>query len=128
RRLRGLRPWFVFTWLFVAPWSLHYTTQVITPSYAVLGSILFFVGFLDSLPAFSPSVLPRLLANALMGFGLLWTAQLHMSWVLLVPFAGLSLLLQWRGGHGPRPPRGFPVGARPLLALPPPTHLRLRVT
>jgi hypothetical protein len=128
RRLPGLSPWFVFTWLFVAPWSLHYTTQVINPSYAVLGSILFFVGFLDSLPAFSPSVLPRPVANALMGFGLLWTAQLHMSWVLLVPFAGLSLLLQWREGHRTRPLGGFLVGALPLLALLAPTYLRYGFT
>jgi hypothetical protein len=94
RRLPKLSPWFVFTWLFIAPWTTHYSTQVINPSYAVVGAILFTVGFMESVPALSMGLLSAPLANVLMGFGLAWTMQLHMSWTMFAPLWAFSLFSQ----------------------------------
>lgn len=124
RRLPGLSPEGVLLWLFVAPWTTHYTTQVLNPSYAALGAILFFVGFLETLPAAGPCVLPRPLANASMGFGFFWVFQLHMSWVLLGPFVAYSLWAQGREGVLGRALRDQALGALPMLALVAPTYLR----
>src|SRR5262249_548768 len=87
-----------------------------------------FVGFLDSLPALAPPILPRALANGLMGFGLLWAYQLHMSWVLLVPFTGAALVLQWREGFRAGPILGLLLGAAPMVALIAPTYFRYGFT
>src|SRR5262249_26509158 len=93
-----LPPWLVFGWTLTVPWTLHYSTHVVNPSYVLPGSIVFFLGFLETFPATSGGVLRLPLAAALMGFGLCWVMQFHLSWVLLVPFAGLALLARARQG------------------------------
>lgn len=128
KKLPNLSPWFVFTGVYLAPWSLHYSTMIINPSYAILGSILFFVGFFETLPAFNPKVLPPVLSNAMMGFGFLWVYQLHMSWVLLGPFLALSISLQWRQTPKATPLLSMGLGALPMLALLVPTYLRYGFT
>jgi len=128
RRVPSLPPLFVYGWLFLAPWTTHYTTQVLNPSYAAIGAILFYVGFLETLPPFQPAVLPRSVANALMGFGLLWVYQLHMSWVLLGPCLALSLFFQTREGRLPRALSAAALGALPMVGLLVPTFLRHGLT
>jgi hypothetical protein len=123
RRLPSFSPYFIFTWLFIAPWSLHYTTQVLNPSYAAIGAILFFIGFLESLQFLGPHRVPVPLSNLLMGFGLFWVFQLHMSWVLLGPFMAVSLFIQWRKGRLIQPVLFAFLGALPMLALLIPTYI-----
>jgi hypothetical protein len=47
---------------------------------------MFFVGFFESAPTFRRALVRWPLAWALMGAGLLFVAQMHLSWVLLPPF------------------------------------------
>jgi hypothetical protein len=88
RRLPRTPRWFVWGWLMTAPWTLNFSTHVVNPSYVLPGAILFFVGFLETLPATRKRLVPLWCANLSMGFALLWVMQLHLSWVVLpVPLA-----------------------------------------
>ena len=56
---------------------------------------MFFVGFLEASPTFRLGVIAPALAWSMMGAGLLFLVQIHMSWVLLpayVAFAAVDLL------------------------------------
>lgn len=96
RRLSHVPRWLVWSSLFVLPWTLNFSTHVVNPSYVLAGAILFFAGFCEAVPAISRSVLHPRVAWALMGFGLFWILQLHMSWVLLPPFVLAALGLAIR--------------------------------
>lgn len=96
RKLPDLPAWFIFGSLVVLPWNLHESTSIINPSWCLLGSVLFFIGFLETVPGFKMGWIKPRLANALMGFGVFWVMQFHMSWMYLAAFLGLSILLQWR--------------------------------
>ncbi len=124
KRLPVLSPWFVFTWIYIAPWTLHYSTQIINPSYLVFGCVLFFLGFLETVPSFSSRIFPVWFSNFLMGFGLFWAMQLHMSWVLLAPFVLASLVMQIKAGTFKTACGMMALGALPMLALLAPTYLR----
>jgi hypothetical protein len=128
RRLPNLSPYFVFSWLFIAPWTTHYTTQVLNPSYAAIGAILFFVGFLETFRDTPSPILRSGLADALMGFGFFWVFQLHMSWVLLGPFIVVTSFLRWRQNALMRSCGAFLLGALPMLALLLPTYLQYGFT
>ena len=123
KRLPGFSPWFIFTWIYIAPWNTHYSTQVINPSYAFGGTILFFVGFLESLPALTLNLIRLPWANAMMGFGIFWVMQLHMSWVAMVPFLLLSLYFQAKTGGFSKAVLFNFLGALPMLGLLAPTYL-----
>lgn len=124
KRLPRFSPWFIFTWTYIAPWNTQYSTQVINPSYAFLGSVLFFLGFLETVPSLKLKLIQPKWANAMMGFGLFWVMQLHMSWVAFIPFLLLSLYFQFKSGKiGSALLYGF-LGALPLLTLLIPTFLR----
>lgn len=101
RRLPELPVWFVGGWLFTLPWTLNFSTHVVNPSYVLPASIVFFVGFFEALPALRGGLLALPLAHAMMGFALLWTMQIHMSWVALLPFLFLALLVRAREGAQP---------------------------
>jgi len=116
KRLPKLSPWFIFTWVLLAPWTTHYSTQIINPSYAFLGACLFFVGFLEATPLFSLGLWSPRWANAVMGFGLAWVMQLHMSWLALVPFLIFSLYTQAKEKNLTAILYAF-LGSLPLLTL-----------
>ncbi len=98
RRLPELPGWFVWGSLLTLPWTLNFSTNVVNPSYVLAGSIVFFVGAFEALPSLRREVLPLPAAHFMMGFGLLWVAQLHLSGVLLVPFLLLALWARVREG------------------------------
>jgi hypothetical protein len=98
RRVPKVPAWFVFAFLLSLPWTLNFSTHVVNPSYVLVGSIAFFVGFLESVPGLRRDMLPRGVSFALMGFGWLWVAQLHLSWVLLPPYILFALALELRRG------------------------------
>ncbi len=123
RRTPGIPPWFIYTWVFIAPWTTHFSTQVMNQSYSIVGAVLFFIGFMESLPALSCNVLSLALSNVLMGFGFFWVAQLHMSFVMFIPFAAYSLYIQWKTGTIRSALIFGSLGASPLLALLAPTYI-----
>lgn len=122
RRLPGFSPGFLFTWVYLAPWLTHYSTQVINPSFAFLGSVLFFLGFFETIPALSIGFLRPAWANAWMGFGLGWVMQLHMSWVAMVPFLLVSFYFQIRVAKNLSCVLFAFLGSLPMLALVLPTY------
>jgi hypothetical protein len=100
KRLPELPGWFVWTWLMTAPWTLNLSTHIYNPSYVLPGAILFFVATLETYPSLSRDLIPRRWCNFMMGLALCWIMQFHLSWVVLVPYVGLSFYFQWRDWRG----------------------------
>ncbi len=96
KRLPQFPKWILYTWLLTAPWVMAWSTNIDNDSYVIFGSCLFFIGFLETIPALSLQWLPATAANFLMGFGLFWNAQFHMSYVILFPFVLVSVYFQWK--------------------------------
>lgn len=100
RRCPTVPRWFLWIWIFSAPWTLGFSTEINNPSYLLTGAVLFFVGIFELVPALRIGVLPPRLAGAMAGFGLLWVYQLHLSFVLLVVILGAAVLLVIRHNRG----------------------------
>jgi hypothetical protein len=126
RRLPGLPRWFVWAWLLTSPWTLELSTTVYNPSYLLAGGIIFFVGALELYPFTRAGLVSARLACAMTGFALFWVMQLHMSWVVLVPYALAALAFQFRGGlrRGFGALAWFAAGAAPTASLLLPTYLK----
>ena len=123
KRLPGFSPWFLFFWLLVAPWDLHFSTTMMNQSLAIDGGILFYIGMMESAPSLTIGWISPVLGNLMMGFGFFWVMQLHLSWVMLIPLALYSMADQIRKGQW-RSALLFPaLGALPMLALLAPTFI-----
>jgi hypothetical protein len=96
RREPDLPRWFLWPWVFFAPWTLDYSTHIINTSYVIDGGVLFFVGACEATPRLRAGAIPQPLAFAMMGFGLIWVAQLHLSATLLIVMAGIVFVLAAR--------------------------------
>ena len=91
------------------PWTLQFSTNIINPSYVLPAALVFFIGFFESMPAFSlGSVRPA--AHASWVPRSTWLMQIHMSWPLLAPVCGAGVA---RAGVGD--------GAAPLAVTPRPS-------
>ena len=97
-RLPSLPKWLVWTWLLTLPWTLEFGGHIINPSYLLAASLPFFIGFFEALPVFRIGVIPESLAFGLMGAGIAWVLQIHMSWPLLLPYAGVAWFAASRRG------------------------------
>lgn len=98
KRLPGLPRWFVWTWLLTCPWTLNLSTNIYNPSYLLAGGILFFVGALEIYPFTTRKIIDIRLANLMLGFSLFWSMQLHLSWVILVPYLIIAFYYQGKEG------------------------------
>jgi hypothetical protein len=92
RRLPGVPRWLIWMSLFTLPWTLNFSTHIVNPSYVLAGAVVFFVGFFEAMPQLSRRLFSLPLAWSMMGAGLLFVMQLHMSWVLLVPYVLTALI------------------------------------
>jgi hypothetical protein len=134
RRLPEFPFYFVFAWIALLPWNLNESTWVLNPSYLLLGSVLFFIGFMEAIPGLTINFLTAPWAFALMGFGLFWNMQFHFSWILMPPFVLLAFALRLppfeKGGWGGirRCLGGFAVGALPPATFLIPTLLKYGFT
>jgi len=79
RRLPSLPKWLVWGWFMTVPWTLQFSTHVINPSYVLAGAVVFFIGFLEAVPTLSIGLVRPAAAFFMMGTGLMWVMQLHMS-------------------------------------------------
>jgi hypothetical protein len=113
-RLPQLPRWFIYPWVLLAPWCVHYTTNIMELSYSIPAACLFFVALFESLPGYRLGNIPYPLANALMGLSVSAWVQLHRTWVMLIPLLALSFLLQWRAAKDLRAPGFFLLGFLPL--------------
>jgi hypothetical protein len=93
RRCPAVPRWFLWLWMFFAPWTLGFSTEINNPSYVLTGAVLFFVGAFELAPPLRIGALSHRVAAVMAGFGVLWVYQLHLSFVLLVPVLGAALLL-----------------------------------
>jgi hypothetical protein len=98
KRLPELPRWLVWSWLLTAPWVLDLSTSIYNPSYLLPGSILFFVGALEIYPFTTTQTIAAWLASLMMGFALFWVMQLHLSWIVLIPYLLLAFYCQARKG------------------------------
>jgi hypothetical protein len=87
--------WFVWVVVMTTPWAMYYSTRVVNPSYALVFSVPFFVVLLDRVVYPDPRI-KRGLAWFIMGLCTTAIMQLHMSWVLLLPLAGLAFLYDFK--------------------------------
>ena len=94
-----------------APWTINYGTRVVNPSYVLIFSVPFFVAFFETYLG-GNRLLGRRTSLFLMGLATTCVMQLHLSWVLLVPFALLALGSAAREarGHMPRVLASYGLG------------------
>jgi len=96
-RLPSLPRWLVWAWVMTLPWTVDFSTHVINTSYILAPALVFFLGFFEAVPIFRIGRIPPPLAFFLMGAGLTWVMQIHMSWPLLLPYVGFAWLASARG-------------------------------
>jgi len=84
--------WLVWGWLLTIPWTIQFSGHLINTSYILPASLVFFIGFFESVPLLSLGRLRAPIAHALMGAALGWLVQIHMSWPLLLPFVAIAWL------------------------------------
>ncbi len=124
KRLPQLSLNYLFLWIAITPWSLFEGAHVVNPAFIFLPSVLFFLGFMESLPAFSQNWLSPFWSNAFMGFSLLWIMQFHFSYVYFIPLAAFSLFVQIKNSKNLVSLFYFAVGCLPMLALVIPTFIK----
>jgi hypothetical protein len=98
KRIPGLPLWFTWLWVLTCPWVLNYSTHIVNPSYVLPAAIVFFIAFFESIPKLSTGFIKQQYSFLLMGICLLWIFQLHMSWVLLIPFIIYSISVNFNKG------------------------------
>jgi hypothetical protein len=96
RRFPKLPKWLVWSWVLTLPWTLNVSTTTFNPSYVLPAGIVFFVAVLELYPFTTMGLIPATICNVMMAGAVTWTMQLHLSWVLLVPYAALALYFQLR--------------------------------
>jgi hypothetical protein len=125
RRFSDVPRWLIWAALMTLPWTLNFSTHVVNPSYVLPGSICFFLGFLEGAPAFRRGHIPFAAAWMLMGAGLFFVMQIHMSWILLPPYVLVAAIGVMRARNGVLPAiAGFAGGAMLTGSLLVPTLLR----
>jgi hypothetical protein len=123
RRVPTLPRWVIYGLALTLPWTLFYSTHVVNPSYVLLGAVVFWVGAVEATVFPDAPLLPKRLADYLQGFGLVWVLQLHLSWTLLLPFAGFAWIARARRGEGLRALAAFALGTATTGSLLVPTLL-----
>lgn len=92
KRIEMIPSWLVWTIVMTTPWAMHYSTRVVNPSYALVFAIPFFIGLLELLPLYKKALFPSQIAFFILGCCTTCIMQLHLSWVLLIPLAGVTFL------------------------------------
>lgn len=107
------------------PWELYLTTDINNASFILFGSVLFFIGFFESIKELSLGIIHLNLCYAMMGFSLFWVMQFHLSWFFFIPFLFttflISIIRDWKKAFW-----GvlfFILGAIPTVSLLVPTLL-----
>lgn len=124
KRIPGMPYTWLFIWIGIVPWSIQESTTIINPAFIFLPAILFFIGFMESIPLFSLNLVSPFWANAAMGLSLCWIMQFHFSYVYLILLAFLSLILQTLQAKRPAAFLYFALGCLPTFAFIIPTYLQ----
>jgi hypothetical protein len=97
RRVPSVPRGLLWAWVLFSPWTLDVSAHIVNTSYVLTGGVAFFVAACELVPSLRVGAIARPAAYALLGFGLLWVYQLHLSYALLVPVAIVVFGLAWRG-------------------------------
>ncbi len=97
RRISGIPHEWIYLWVLTLPSVMHYSTIVQNPSYVLLAAIPFFIGVFEIYPFYQNKLFSPYLAFYFFGFALLWIYQLHLSWILLLPYTGLAFYFDFLG-------------------------------
>jgi len=126
RRAPLVPKWLVWGALLTLPWTLNFSTHVVNVSYVLPGALIFFVGFLEAAPSFRIGAVPLVPSWLMMGAGLPFLVQFHMSWVLLPAYVAVAVVDQARRNpmHLLRAAGAFAVGALLTSSAIVPTILR----
>ncbi len=116
-------PW-LCVWIAVVPWSIQEATRVLNPSYIFLPSVIFTIGFLETMPGISTGRVSLPWANFFMGFAVFWIMQFHFSWVYFAPLVVFSWLIQLRQQMDLKPLLFFILGGLPPFIFMVPTLLK----
>jgi hypothetical protein len=92
RQIKGIPAWLIWVLCMTTPWALYYSTRVVNPSYAIALAIPFFISLLEVLPITKDKFIGPRIAFLVMGLVTTMIMQLHMSWILLLPYAGIGFL------------------------------------
>ena len=95
KRIPNTPDWLLLTWLFFAPWTLGYSAHIENPSYLLFASVLFFIAIWETFPMYSERLIPTKWSFFSLGFALFWVMQLHLSWVLMVPFIAGAFVFEY---------------------------------
>ena len=96
KRIPSLPEWFVWIITLTTPWVLNFSTHIVNPSYVLPFSIIFFISFFESIPLYKDKIFNTKLSLFLMGLTVALIMQLHLSWILLVPFIIVSLFYSFK--------------------------------
>lgn len=96
KRTPNIKKWIIWVWVVITPWSMFFFTKIVNPSYVIPGAILFFIGIFETIPILRTGAISENISLFFQGFALFWIFQLHMSWVLLLPFIAISFYYQLR--------------------------------
>ena len=86
KRVEGLPGWLIWGLVMTLSWSVQFGTRIINPSYLLVFSILFFIGFFETMPLYQKKLISAGLSFFMMGIAVTCSMQLHLSWILLIPF------------------------------------------
>ncbi len=90
--------WFLWIWIFTAPWVLSFSTHILNPSYVLPAAIVFYISLLEIIPCTNSNFIKPRMAFLFMGFCILWIFQLHMSWILLIPMVFIAFYYSSKKG------------------------------
>ena len=94
KRIPELPGWFVWLFIMTSPWTLFNGTGVFNLSFLLAFSVVFFICFIDSVFIYKDKIIPENLSFFLTGLTLGCAMQLHLSWVLLMPFIAYNFFQQ----------------------------------
>ena len=94
KRFSDFPQWMIWILTFTTPWMMQFSTRVVNPSYVLIFSIPFFICFIEIMDFFKESLVKKGLAFFVLGLSITAIMQIHLSWVLLLPFAGFAFLNQ----------------------------------
>jgi hypothetical protein len=95
KRIPGIPKYIMLIWLFTLPAFMYYSATVQNPSYVIFAGILFFISIFELFPFYEERIISENLLFFILGFSLLWIYQIHLSWVLLIPYIILAFFFKF---------------------------------
>lgn len=92
KRFSDFSKWVIWVITLTTPWMMQFSTRVVNPSYVILFSIPFFLCFIEVMDFYKDSLIKKGISFFVFGLAITCIMQIHLSWVLLLPFTGFAFL------------------------------------